>query len=278
MQTRLRNIKLTLRGIYRGFTDTCPVAAVLILACGTCMMPAASSADDNAARIENTKSVLEQWVQTKRIISQEKMDLALAEEMLNERIELARNEIESLNAKIKDAEESIDQADKKRQEMIDENEKLKESSSTLFDIVGSLEAKAKNLLTRLPDPIRERVKPLSRRIPDDTQESKLSLAERFQNVVGILNEIDKFNREISLLSEVRNLDDGTSVEVTAMYIGIGYGCYVSGDGRIAGTATPTDDGWVWKPATQAASQIAEAIAIMKNEKAATFVQLPVEIK
>jgi hypothetical protein len=122
------------------------------------------------------------------------------------------------------------------------------------------------------------VKPLSQRLPDDANETKLSLAERFQNVVGILNEVDKFNREISVTSEVRTLADGSSVEVTSLYIGIGEAYYVSANGAIAGVGVASEQGWIWKPANEAAPQIADVIAVLKNEKVASFIQLPVEVK
>ncbi len=243
-----------------------------------CLMPIAAMANGQPADIDGAKAVLEKWVETRRIISKEKQDMALATEVLNQRIDLAQNEIHSIEEKIKDAQASIDLADKKREEMIAENDKLKEASTMLSTTADVLEAKTKELLKRLPDPIRERVKPLSQRLPEDAANTKLSVGERFQNVVGILNEVDKFNRAISVLSEVRLLDDGRSVEVATMYIGISQAYYVSADGKIAGIGTSSAEGWIWKADNQAATQIAEAISILNNEKAASFVQLPIEIK
>jgi len=238
----------------------------------------ARSADENTDKIENTRAALEKWVETKRIISKEKRDFELSKEILNERIELVQHEIESLHGKITDAENSIAEADKKRADMIEENNKLKESSASLAGTLSMLEERTKQLLRRLPDPIRERVKPLSQRLPENPDETKLSISERFQNVVGILNEVDKFNREITVTSEVRTLPQGNSVEVTALYLGIGQGYYASANGVIAGTGTATADGWVWKQNNDAAVQITEAIAILKNEKVASFVRLPVELQ
>jgi FtsZ-binding cell division protein ZapB len=235
-------------------------------------------AADETGRIEEARTAIEKWVETERIISQEKRDWQLGREMLNERIELVQREIESLKGKVSEAEESIAEADKKREELVEENERLKNASASLNDILKSLEGHTQKLLKRLPDPIRQRVKPLSQRLPDDANETKLSMAERFQNVVGILNEVDKFNREISVTSEVRTLADGSSVEVTSLYIGIGEAYYVSANGTVAGVGVASEQGWIWKPANEAAPQIADVIAVLKNEKVASFIQLPVEIK
>ena len=252
-----------------------PALAVSII----CLLCSPSRSDSNSeGKIESTRLALEKYIENQRIISKEKRDLKLARQMLNERIELVEREIESLKDKISDAEKSIAQADKKRAGMIAENDKLKKASDSLTDILAVLEGRTKNLLKRLPDPISNRVKPLSQRLADKSGNSKLSIAERFQNIVGILNEVDKFNREISVASEVRKLDDGSSVEVTALYIGIGQAYYTNANGNVAGIATATEEGLKWKQINEASQQIAEAIAILNNEKVASFVKLPVEVK
>lgn len=256
-------------GVMRGF---------LVFVCHICILSSGSiSADKGADNIEHTRTVLEKWVETRRIISQEKRDFELAREMLTERIQLVKREIKSLREKIDEAENSIAEADKKRSALVEQNEKLKEATTSLGGILVSLESRTKNLIRRLPDPIRERVKPLSQRLPEKPDETKLSIAQRFQNVIGILNEVDKFNRTISVASEVRRLDDGNSIEVTALYVGIGRGYYVNADETIAGTGTASGEGWMWESKNEAAPRIAEAIAILENEKPASFVQLPVEV-
>jgi len=255
------------------------IAYVLLTSLAVCFLFAGTiSAQDGDVKIGNTRTALEQYIKTQSVISKEKRDLALSKEMLNESIELKKREINSLREKIDSTKTSIAEADKKRLMMIEENEKLKEATASLNHVLNSLENGTKRLLKRLPDPIRERVKPLSQRLPDDPNQTKLSISERFQNVVGILNEVNKFNREITMVSEVRTLEDGSSVEVTAVYVGIGQAYYASANSNIAGIGTASEEGWVWKPNNEAAPQIAEAIAILKNEKVASFVKLPVEIK
>jgi len=235
-------------------------------------------ADIKDSAVDETRAALEKWVETCRIISQEKHDFKLAREMLSERIELLESEIESMLGKIKETEESITEADKKRAELIEENEKLKEASNSLSDVVINLEDRTKELLKRLPDPIQDRVKPLSQRFPEDPDKTKLSLGERFQNIVGVLNEVNKFNSEITVTSEVHELQDGVSAEVTAIYIGIGHSYYINGNGDAAGVGTVSSDGWNWTPVNESAAEVSEAISIFQNETAAKFVQLPIKIQ
>ncbi|MGF1572416.1 MAG: DUF3450 family protein [Sumerlaeia bacterium] len=242
--------------------------------------PAASSStsSETAQRIDTARESLQQWVETERLISKEKRDLELSREVLQERIALVQQEIESLRGKITSAEESIAEADLKRAELMETNDKLKQASASLAAIVASLEERTLTLLGQLPEPIKDRVRPLSQRIPKAGEETKLSTSERFQNVVGILNEMNKFNREITVTSEVRTLEDGSSAEVTALYMGIGQAFYSGGNGTIAGVGTATNEGWSWKSANDHAAEIARAIAILKNEQVASFVHVPVEVK
>lgn len=253
----------------------------LLLASVTCLVasaakpPAKNTAGEEVA---TTREALQEWVDTRRTISKTRRDWALSREMLQERIEIVQHEIESLRSKIAEAEESIAEAEKKRTGLVEANEKLRAASAALDDTIIVLEDRTRELLVRLPDPLRERVRPLSRRFPEDPEETELSLGERFQNVVGILNEVNKFNRNISLPSEIRTLPDGTSVEVTTLYVGAGQAYYVSATGTVAGVGRATAQGWTWIPANDAAPQIAQAIAILKNEQVASFVRLPIAIK
>jgi hypothetical protein len=233
--------------------------------------------DEKKPKLEDARSLISEWVRVSDLISKERTDWEISRELLQDQIALRRAEIESLRKSIAEAEESIAKADERRRGLDRELEGLNEAARAVQSAVVEYEARIVKLLKLLPDPIRERVKPLSQQIPEDPETTKILLGTRFRNVVGILNEVNKFNREITVTSEVRSLPDGTTVEVTSMYVGIGQGYYVSPDGKAAGVGRPSPDGWAWTPANDAAAAIAKAIAIHKNEEVASFVQLPIRI-
>ena len=251
------------------------VALTLTVAAGSGSAAALFAAQDDP--VEDARTTLEQWVETRRVLSQERRDCRLGREMLEDRVELVASEIEGLRGRIGDTEGSIAAADADRAQLVEENERLKQASSQLSETIVTLEGRTKALLERLPDPLRDRVAPLAQRLPKDSAATKLSLGERFQNVVGILNEVDKWNREIAVASEVRDLPGGATAEVTAMYVGLGQGYYVSPNGEAAGYGTVGAGGWEWTPADEAAAEIARAIAVQRNEQPADFVPLPVRI-
>ncbi|NUP94590.1 MAG: DUF3450 family protein [Planctomycetaceae bacterium] len=253
------------------------------LACGGIGALALAAAAGAAAQqgpegLDEARGALERWVETRKVITQEERDWTLGKELLTDRIALVQREIDGLKGRIGEAQGSIQEADRKRDELVAQNEKLKEASGKLAALVASLEARTLALLARSPEPIAERVKPLSQRLPKAGETTKASLSERFQNVVGILNELNKFQREVTVTSEVRQLTDGTSAEVTVLYIGVSCAFYASADGRAAGLGNSTATGWEWQPANERAADILKAIAVFRNESVAEFVQLPLRVQ
>jgi len=253
------------------------LASTAALAFGLLALGAKQVATDGPD-LDGTRSILEEMVETQRLISKERRDWALGKQLLDDRIQMIRGEIESLKARTEEARKSITEADTKRLELVAENEKLKEASEELKATVSKLEGRTKELLVRLPAPIQARVKPLSQSLPEDSEEAENSLSERFMNVVGILNDVNRFNREITVTSEVRKLADGSSAEVAAFYVGLGQAYYLNQARQVAGVGSATADSWVWTEANDAAEAIGRAIAILKGDEIAGFVPLPVTLK
>lgn len=234
--------------------------------------------ENGANAIEDTRAALEKWVETRRVISKEKKEQALARETLQSRIELMKQQIASVRERIADARKSIADAEGKKHDLEEQEQKLDEGSAQLEKAIGPLETRTKALLQRLPHSLAEHLQPLSQGIPDDPAKTKISLGQRYQNVVGILNEVNKFNREVSVKNEIRKLDGDTTAEVATLYVGLGQAFYANTKGTRGGIGRPGPDGWNWTQENDAAKRIARAIAIFKNDQAASFVLLPVRIK
>jgi len=252
--------------------------AATTLAALTALAAAPVHADDAtvAERIAGMRDSFDRWVETRRVISEEMRDWALGKEMLESRVDILRRELAALRERIAESERSTTDADRRTADLASQRDTLRAASAELAATAAALETRTKELVLRLPDPIRDRIKPLSQRLPQDPASSELPLSTRFQNVVGLLNEINKFNREITVTSEIRSLPDGTSAEVTAVYLGLAQAYYSGAGGRIAGFGTGTAEGWTWTSANDAAPQVARLVAILKNESPAEFVLLPLK--
>lgn len=240
------------------------------------MLVSGSAAFVRADDLDLTKETLSKWVETRRLISEEKEQWELEREVLGDRLDLVRNEKETLSEKIHQTQSLITDADRKREDLVRENDALKNASATLVNRIFTLERSVISLLATLPAPIQDRMKPLSQRIPK-TQETELSLSERYQNVIGIINELNKSANDILVVSEVKQLADGTSAEVQTLYLGFARAYYCTNKGDIAGVGYPISTGWKWEAQNDLAPQVADAIAILKNEKVAAYIPLPVSV-
>lgn len=227
-----------------------------------------------------TRSSLEQWVATRSLVSKESRDWALAKEAMGARMDLIKKEIVALQKRTAEAEASIAEASARHRELSAENEAEKTMAGGLETRIAAFEQRLLALLPRLPEPLREKVKPLTQRIPgkDASPVALAALGERYATVVGVLNELHKWNREITVTSEVRAQPDGSSVEVAVLYAGLGQAWYVSGNGRVAGLGLATGDAFVWRSQNDLAPAIRQAIAVFRNEQPAAFVPLPVQVQ
>ena len=264
------------------FIRTFGALGILAAASAWANTPSAQQATESdeasvGARIDSTREVLDRWVETRRIISEEAREWALGKEILESRIDVVKRDLAGAKERVAETEKSITDADRKRAELVEQSEKLKSASAALAATAAAFESRVKDLVRRLPDPIRDKIRPLSQRLPADSAKSELPIAVRFQNLVGIVNEVNKFAREITMTSEIRKLADGSSAEVTVVYIGLAQAYYSGGGGKIAGFGTAGPEGFTWTVANDMAPQVAKLVAILKNESPAEFVPLPLKV-
>ena len=106
------------------------------------------------AELEITKENLAKWVETRKLISLEKEQWVLEEEILKDRIELIASERDALNQKIMDTQELITEADEKRSDLVEENDALKTASTALAEQIVLLESiNAELSIRKLSNPI-----------------------------------------------------------------------------------------------------------------------------
>ena len=238
--------------------------------------PAAGSAK-SAPTLDETRVTLNKWIETQQIISKERNDWQQGKEILQGRIELVGKEVGILKDRIKQSEAAVEESNKKRDELIAENDALKASGTQLGEAVTLMEGQLRKLMTQMPEPVATKLTPLIQRIPADPSNTRVTVAERFQNVLAVLSELNKANSELAISYEIRKFADGSSGEVQVIYIGLAQAYYISPRGD-AGIGRPGEDGWTWTPAPEAASAILSTLEIIQGKESPAFVPLPITIK
>ncbi len=241
--------------------------------------PAMKVTSETAPIIEATRETLTKWVETKQLISKEKSDWASGKDILEDRVRLAEAETATVREKLKEISVAVAEAQKKRDELAAQTDKLKATAEKSKAMVIAAEKKLRPLLPQLPEPLREKLKPIIARFPEDSEKSTASMAERLQNVLGILDQASAFNSTVASVKELRTFPDGTRAEVTTVYLGLSQAYYTNREGSLAGIGHPGPDGWVWKPDNANGKKILLAVHILEGkEKGATFIDLPVKIQ
>lgn len=239
--------------------------------------PAVAQPQISKPSLEETRLTLTKWIETQQIISKERNDWQQGKEILQGRIELVGKEVGVLNEKISQSEAAVVESNTKRDQLIAENDLLKSSTTQLANAVTVMEEQVRKLSKLMPEPVSARLVPLLQRIPTDPENTRVSTAERFQNVLGILTELNKVNSEIAVTYEIRTLSDGSSSEVQVLYVGLAQAYFISPRGE-AGIGRPTEDGWKWEPAPATSDAILMALEIIQGKHTPSFVPLPMKIQ
>ncbi len=229
-------------------------------------------------KFAETRTTLEKWVETRQLISKERSDWATDKEDLQQSLNLYEKESALLAEQIAKLEATTTQADKERDRLIEENDALSAAATTIKTTVAQLEKRVLDLAKAFPPPLMERIEPLFKRIPTNPATARLSLGERMQNVIGILSEADKFNGNITVVTELKKNPEGQEVSVKTLYLGLGAAFFVDKSGQFAGVGVPTLDGWTWTPQNDLAQKISKTIYVYENAAEAVFVGMPVAIQ
>lgn len=247
------------------------VAGLGLLLC----LPPVASADSDA--LAATQTALEKWVETKQLISRERHQSIEAEELLRARIALLQTREQEVRDRTSEILGELAQSEGRRAELEAENVALTGALELLAARVANLEARVLGLLKAVPEPLRKRAEVLSQQFPKDAADTDLPLSIRYQNLIGVLNMMNAFNNEVTLSTEVRQLDTESLVEVRVLYFGLGQAYFCNKDGRVAGVGLPSEDGWQWQRQDAIGPPVSSLMAQYMNEKTPGFEALPVTI-
>ena len=228
--------------------------------------------------LTDARATLEKWVEARQQISKSKSDWQADKETIQQTVLLFERELKNVAEQMSKVSTNTVQVDKERAEGEALQKASKEGLERAREFVTGFEGEITTLLPRLPLPLQDIVKPLVNRLPADAAKTKMTVAERVQIVIGILNELDKFNNGVTIFSEKRKNDKGEELSVETVYVGLGAAYFVSDSGDFAGMGTAGPNGWEWTAKPELGGPVREIIRIYKNERAARFVPLPATIR
>jgi hypothetical protein len=228
--------------------------------------------------LNDARTTLEKWVETRQLIGKTRADWQTDKELLAQTAELLQRELQSIQEQRGKLSTNSTQVDKERAEAEASLQVANESLDAIRKFADGFEKQLVPFVSRLPNPLQEIIKPFLNRLPSDASAARITVAERVQAMVGILNEIDKFNNAVTIFGERRKNEKGEEVSVDTVYVGLGAAYFVNSTGDLAGVGTPGPNGWEWAIKPELAKPVQEVIRIYRNERSARFVSLPVTLR
>jgi hypothetical protein len=244
---------------------------------GGCLPAILSSPLASANGFNTTRDTLREWIEVRNLISREANDWRVESAILEDTLTLLDRRLADNKKALEDMEASTSEADEERSALTAELDSLQVEAAVIEQALRVQEGALREILPRLPDPLLRTLAPLVRRIPEDPENTNLSLSERVQNIVGILSQTDRFNRSLTRTSEVRPMADGRNVEVRTLYWGLGGAFFVDTAGNFGGTGSPGPTGWTWTEIDGSASAIQTLFNVQEGTAEIQFVTLPSRI-
>lgn len=224
--------------------------------------------------IAQAREVIAGYVSTRQEIARLSNEWRTYQDITNRRVSLYEQEIARLRETIAANQEDTTQAERVIAGIREEIAELRRANDIVRDALPDLEGKLLELAQFFPDPLRNKVQPLLQRIGRSR-----SASDGMAILIGILNEVDKFNSEFSMDSMQKRLPNGEIKLVDVVYVGLAVAYYADSDGLVGGIGSPAQGGWVWEDRSDLAPQIREAIRYYLGDiKPALLVELPVEVK
>lgn len=244
----------------------------------TAVVAASVPAAHAASPIEEVRNLWKEWSSVKATISEERNTWAREQQAISDALAVSTQEIELLTSRLSTLDDASSGTEQARSELLEKIAASKSQIVIFNEAIDRLENTLRSLLPALPPHLRTELGPVLMRLPAEGKPNPLPVSQRLQTVVAFLAQLDRFHSTPSLVSEVREVEPGRSMEVRTLYFGLGIAYFSDPSAQYAGFGQPSTEGWTWTRAEgPAALRIAEGIAVQRNEKQPAFVSLPARL-
>lgn len=234
--------------------------------------PARSAASEYRAKME-------QWVETRQILSEERAEWLVERESLEATRDLLRDERQALKEQIATLQSTDAGASEERDLLVSKRDEYQRSADALAGQVLALEQQVQALVPKLPEPLQKKLEPVLVQIPKDPATTKIALGQRLMNVLAVVAQAEKWNGTATFVGETRDVGDGQKVAVRTLYWGLAQAIYVDSQGETAGIGRPTPSGWQFVDDPDLADRAREILDIYEGiVDTIAFVPVPAEIQ
>ena len=228
-------------------------------------------------KVEKARSTLSELVQTKKDIVESKAAWETDKEILKATIASLKDELELLESQIEESEKERAESDNTRARLNETRSTLDAQLDGFTEVVAGFEQKVISILPYLPEPLLDQIAKLTDKLPRDGKSTQ-DAPRRALIVLGILQDIDKFQNSVKTYRLLLEIDGTPAKEYSVMFYGLGTAFFVDENVTTAGFGTPSATGWQWTTDNLLAQRVFDAIEIAEKKKLAEFVALPVTVE
>jgi len=240
-----------------------------------------SQTQEAVSQLNETRTLLEEWVRTETLISEEKSQWEVEKRILLDISEVANRELQLLETGIARIQEKQTKGEQAKDLLLQRRKELDTLVQRLEHYLPVLEQQLLERVAWFPQPLLDIIFLHVERIPKSNAAPGKELPNfvvRAQNIAVILREADNFNSRITLDKPILELSNSKPKVYNVIYFGLGAAYFVDETGTIGGYGIPAKGGWQWKVTEKIAPRIKEAIAIHNRQIPARFIQLPVPVE
>lgn len=221
------------------------------------------------AQVKDTQKVIEEWVETKLVISEESSKWESEKAALSDLKNALSLEIKQLDESLQTFQKEETTIEEERAKLTARKEEAEEATRKIFDGLENLRGEIDSIMEILPAPLGNKLIPFREKL----EEPDLPLRKKLEIAVSILQSVHLFNRSVTMERIEFTLDD-KSREFLVLYFGLGVAYFVNESGTVAGYGEPGEKGWKWTRMDSLASEISTGVDLMKNRALPRFLELP----
>jgi len=225
------------------------------------------------ANVKETRQLIEEWVQTQLLISEESNQWRAEKAALVDLEEALSQEIGELDKSLATFENEESTLEEERAKLMARKQDAEKSTLALYEGLKTLQTEIDGIFKILPAPLRNKLAPFREKLGNQGQETDLPLRKRLEIAVSILQSIHLFNRSVTMERVEFTLDEDKSREFLVLYFGLGVAYFVNESGTVAGFGEPTEEGWKWTRQDELAPEISTGIDMMNNRTLPRFLEL-----
>ena len=225
------------------------------------------------ANVKETRKLIEEWVQTQLLISEESNQWRAEKAALVDLDKALSQEIEELDKSLATFENEESTLEEERAKLMTRKQDAEKSTLALYEGLKTLQTEIDRVFKILPAPLSNKLSPFREKLGKQGKETDLPVRKRLEIAVSILQSIHLFNRSVTMERVEFTLDADKSREFLVLYFGLGVAYFVNESGTVAGFGEPTEEGWKWTRQDELASEISTGIDMMNNRTLPRFLEL-----